>query len=335
MFAELLRASDLLNLIQIVPPIAPLLNQRHIQAQDEDKHTLLYLIVEQGLDEFIGPLAKWIPQSSIIPEKEGWTPLHQAVGNADRVHAIANQRMAKALVRAGSDLSARDQHGKTALHLACDRDAVEIVQFLLDQGANPSAVDHRHETPLHEACGKNTATLFEAGMNPTFQCYQSMSDQESTVRMLLEAGADPCIRDKHGSAVLHNAAAHDLASSMRLFVEFGADISLRDAKGYTPFMVAALYGSDQCLQILLSAGSNVLDVDKNGCTALHLAAWAGRESSVRRLVKLGLYISARDNCGHTPMYYAFKYGRDGAMKILEEARTSRVKRAVERMRVKR
>lgn len=333
--AEFLRSSDLLNLIRSFPQITPLLNIRHIQAHDEDEHNIIYLIVEQGLDELIEPLARWIPQSPIIPENEGWTPLHQAIGHANQADGIANQRMVKALVRAGSDVSAQDQHGKTALHLACDRDAVEIIRFLLDQGANPSATDHRQETPLHEVCGKNIGMLFDAGMDPNLLRKPCGVNTESVVRMLLEAGADPCIRDKNGSAVLHKAAAHDVADSMRLFVESGADITLRDANGRTPFMVAALYGSDQCLQILLSAGSNVADVDNNGSTALHLAAFAGRESSVRRLVELGLYISARDNRGHSPMCYAFRYGRGGVVRILEEARTRRVKRAMERMRSKR
>jgi ankyrin repeat protein len=333
--AEFLRSSDLLNLIQGFPQIAPLLHIRHIQAHDEDEHNILYLIVEQGLDELIEPLARWIPKGPRIPENEGWTPLHQAIAHANEADGTANQRMVKALVRAGSDLSAQDQHGKTALHLACDRDAVEIIRFLLDHGADPSAMDHRRETPLHEACGKNLHMLFDANMDPSPRDMSLRANPESAVRMLLEAGADPCIRNKNGSAVLHKAAAHDVANCMRLFLEFGADITLRDAKGRTPFMVAALYGSDQCLQILLSAGSKVGDRDNDGCTALHLAALAGRESSARRLVKLGLYISARDNRGDTPMRYAFDHGRGEVMRILEDARTRRVKRAMERMRSKR
>jgi ankyrin repeat protein len=100
-------------------------------------------------------------------------------------------------------------------------------------------------------------------------------------------------------------------------------------------MLAALYGSHRCLQILLSAGSKVGDRDNDGCTALHLAALAGRESSARRLIKLGLYVSARDNRGNTPMRYAFQHGRGEVMRILEETRTRRVKRAMERMRSKR
>lgn len=334
--ADLLQPSDLLNLIQGIPQIAPLLKHQHIQAQDDNKHTLLYLIVEQGLDELIAPLARWIPPKIIIPEDEGWTPLHQAVGNA-------NQRMVKALVDAGSYLSAQDQRGKTALHLACRKDAVEIVRFLLDHGANPSAVDHHQETPLHNACGKDIAImqmLLKTGVDPNSRRMplgsnplrnEIMYGQESGVRILLEAGADPCLPDANGSTLLHKAAVHDLANSMRLFLEFGADINLRNSSGSTPFMKAALCGSSECLEVLLAAGANILDVDDNGCTALHMAAWSGRESTVRRLLELGLDISAQDGSGRTPMRCAVEYGQTGVVQILEDAQTSRSKKAIDRM----
>jgi ankyrin repeat protein len=51
------------------------------------------MILEQGLEYLIGPLAKWIPQSS-ISDNEGGSLLHQAARKGD-------QRMAKALIHAG------------------------------------------------------------------------------------------------------------------------------------------------------------------------------------------------------------------------------------------
>jgi ankyrin repeat protein len=93
LIADYLRPSDLLNLVQGIPHITTLLNSRHIQAQDENKHTILHMILEQGLEYLIGPLAKWIPQSS-ISDNEGGSLLHQAARKGD-------QRMAKALIHAG------------------------------------------------------------------------------------------------------------------------------------------------------------------------------------------------------------------------------------------
>ncbi|KAJ5368329.1 ankyrin repeat protein [Penicillium cataractarum] len=336
--ADFLQPSDLLNLLQTIPQIAPLLNYRHIQARDENNHTLLYLIVEQGLDNLIQPLTKFIPQSCTL-YNEGWTPLHQAIGNA-------NQRMVKALIYAGADLSAQDEGGKTALHLACKENAIEIVQCLLDHGANPSAVDHSQRTPLHEACGQNTTILrivTKAGedLNPrrlprelTPLHHETMLARESLIRILLEAGADPSIPTETGETILHRAALMNHANIVRLLLEFGVDIAVRNGHGCTPFLVAAIGGSDECLQFLLKAGADISDLDNHGRNALHIAAWAGQESSVRLLLKLGLDSSARDKRGHTPMCWAAKYEQTGVVQILEDAQKNRFARLINRVRGK-
>lgn len=197
MVADYLGPLDLLNLIQGLPHIAPLLNSWHIQAHDENGHTILHHIVEQRLEYLIKPLAKWIPRSSIA-DNEGWTPLFQAVRNSD-------ESMTKALVYAGADVSAKDHTGKTALHLACYEDAVGIVQILLDHGANPSVADCNGRTPLHDAFGRNTVILQKlikagADLNPRRMprglaplYLEAWLGREDAVRILLEAGADPSI----------------------------------------------------------------------------------------------------------------------------------------------
>lgn len=336
--ADFLRPSDLLNLLQTIPQVAPLLNYRHIQTRDENNHTLLYLIVEQGLDNLIEPLAKLIPRSCTL-YNEGWTPLHQAIENA-------NQRMVKALIYAGADLSAQDESGKTALHLACKENAIEIIKCLLDHGANPSAVDHSQRTPLHEACGQNTIILrivTKAGeeLNPkrmprglTPLSHETMSARESVIRILLEAGADPSIPTETGETILHRATLMNHTNVVRLLLEFGVDITVRNGHGCTPFLVAAIGGSDECLQLLIKAGADISVLDNNGRNALHIAAWAGQESTVWLLLKIGLDSSSRDNRGHTPMWWAVKYEQTGVVQIVEDAQKNRFARLINRVRGK-
>ena len=56
---------------------------------------------------------------------------------------------------------------------------------------------------------------------------------------------------------------------------------------------------------------------------------------VRRLLELGLDISARNGGGRTPMRYAVEYGQTRAVQILEDAQTSRSKKAIERICIRR
>lgn len=339
MVADYLRPLDLLNLVQGIPQIASLLSSRHMRAQDDNGFTIFHLIVEQGLKSLIERLDKWIPRG-FIPDNEGWTPLHQAVRKA-------NYRMVKALIDAGSDLSARGYNGKTSLHLACGGNAVEIVRLLLDHGANPSAKDYDERTPLHDAYSHDISVrqmLITAGadldprqvprgLTPLY--YEPMIARESVIRILLEAGADPSIQDMSGDTILHRATIHNFANVVRLLLEFGVDITVRNVHGYTPVLVAALGGSDECLRLLLKAGADLSVMDNHGRSALHIAARAGRESTVRLLVKQGMDIAARDcRRGWTPMCWAVNYEQKGVIQVLEDTQTNRFAKFARRVRIK-
>ncbi|KAG2016869.1 hypothetical protein GB937_006072 [Aspergillus fischeri] len=349
MVADYLGPLDLLNLIQGHPHIAPLLNSQHIQAHDENGHTILYHIVEQRLEYLIKPLAKWIPRSS-IPDNEGWTPLFQAVRNSDEL-------MTKALVYAGSDVSAKDNRGKTALHLACYEDAVGIVQILLDHGANPSAADCEGRTPLHEGFGRNTvilqklikagadlnARLMPRGLTPLyFEAYLGRAD---AARILLEAGADPSIQTVTGETILQRAIKGSHTEFVQLLLDAGVDINVRDFQhGVNAILTAAYWGADDCIRLLQRAGADVFAVDYRGCNALHRATMAGKVSTVQLLLKEGVDSSAEDNRGYTPLRYAvegvYRHGGsgdidwEGLIRILEDVHKSPFFRFLHWMRVK-
>ncbi|KAK9647510.1 hypothetical protein HCH54_006213 [Aspergillus fumigatus] len=317
MVADYLGPLDLLNLIQGLPHIAPLLNSWHIQAHDENGHTILHHIVEQRLEYLIKPLAKWIPRSSIA-DNEGWTPLFQAVRNSD-------ESMTKALVYAGADVSAKDHTGKTALHLACYEDAVGIVQILLDHGANPSAADCNGRTPLHDAFGRNTVILQKlikagADLNPRRMprglaplYLEAWLGREDAVRILLEAGADPSIQTETGETILQKAIEGSHTKVVQLLLDAGVDINM------TVF---------DCSRGLGQMFSQWITVDVTHCIG---RLWGGRLLTVKLLLKEGVDSSAEDNRGYTPQRYAVEgvYTHGGSsdidweepIRILEDVHT--------------
>ena len=77
----------------------------------------------------------------------------------------------------GSELSARDREGKSALHIAVERCDKQIVSLLVGSGAEVNLVDKRGCTPLHYA---TTATQRNYGI---------------LTKLLLDGGADVTIRD--------------------------------------------------------------------------------------------------------------------------------------------
>ncbi len=101
--------------------------------------------------------------------------------------AAANGRIAE--VRAllpQADLSARDQHGWTALHHATAGNFVNTVALLLDRGADANAKNLAGVAPLHFACQEGYLAV---------------------VRHLLDAGASPGLEASPGVTPLNLALA--------------------------------------------------------------------------------------------------------------------------------
>lgn len=330
--ADYLGSSDLINLILSIPQVVPLLHSRHLQAKDESGHNLLYHIVEHGLEHLIEHFAQWIPESS-IPDC-GWTPLHQAVRKGD-------ERMVKALIDAGVDISARGNSARTALHLACEAEEARIVQLLLDHGADPSAADYNGRTPLHEAVGRDTIILQQLlrrdgvdlnpremlnGLTPLF--YEAWLGRRDAFTALIDEGADADICSVNGETVLQRATLGNHADIVRLLLDRGVNINAQDNHGYTAVLVAAIAGANKCLQLLLKAGADISVVDNYGRNALHIAAWNGRKSTVRLLLRKGVDSKALDNWGSCPLCWAVESRHDGVIQILKHAQKNPVSRFI-------
>ena len=55
----------------------------------------------------------------------------------------------------GADLEAKDKDGWTPLHMASERNYIEIAELLIEMGADVEAKDDKGWTPLHRASANN------------------------------------------------------------------------------------------------------------------------------------------------------------------------------------
>ena len=111
----------------------------------------------------------------------GATPLHVAAQFNHNPAAI------EALVEAGIDPNAGDEHGHTPLQMAIRREVsanLAVIQTLLKVGADPNVQSRDGATPLHWAARSYRVHVIEA--------------LPAIIEALLEAGADPKIRDNMG-----------------------------------------------------------------------------------------------------------------------------------------
>jgi ankyrin len=226
-------------------------------------------------------------------DRNGITPLFMAIDN-NRIPA------ARLLVERGADIHATDWYGRTPLFAAvgirnvdlhyvtfehmltpADRAAVlDFIALLLDRGADPD-VRVGEVVPLRSwmyLLGGSLAWVDFTGLTPFLLA--SLSGDVSTMRLLLERGADPHIETFGGTTALMAAAGVNwvvnqtydegepaLLEAVKLCLELGMDVNASNSMGLTALMGAANRGSDAIIEFLVANGARLDATDDEGRSA--------------------------------------------------------------------
>ena len=157
---------------------------------------------------------------------QGGTALHSAVRHKNVQATIA-------VLGSGSvPVDAMSSVGETALHLAAERDAGDIVLHLAKAGASLNATRLRQKrgTALHTA---------------------AKSDRVEAAKALLAVRADVGSVDRDGNTPLHYAAQGGSRRVMRVLLTEGApDLAAENSGGHTALFYATKLGSKVCIDML-------------------------------------------------------------------------------------
>ena len=98
---------------------------------------------------------------------------------------------------------------------------------------------------------------------------------------LVKAGAGINSRSNNRlkAAPIQSAASRGHRKIVRMLLEHGADPNIREQGGYTPLHAAAQNGDDEMIRLLLYGGADLTIASNNGKTALDLALEAGHEKA--------------------------------------------------------
>ncbi|CAM9578697.1 unnamed protein product, partial [Hapterophycus canaliculatus] len=198
-------------------------------------------------------------------------------------------------VRYSPDEQLQVAEGQRAIHAAIDNIHIDCFRMLLRAGTDVNAPNSRGFTPLMSAC---RGALI--GEENSAHCVEM-------IRMLLERGADPELRDVDGSTALHIAASMGRAEEniVRLLLDSGLEaIGGRLAVAPAAMETAFRAGRTRILGMLLAvegverrelwAGLSV-----EGSSMLHLAAAYGAVAAVGLLLASGADESAVDSKGRS------------------------------------
>jgi ankyrin repeat protein len=227
----------------------------------------------------------------------------EANGIAPLLLAVSNERPATArlLIERGADLDGQDWYGRSPLwsavnvrnlylhnqtfeHVVDRGPMLDLIRLLLESGADPNPRT-TESPPVRSQLLATTGTLEWVdftGQTPFLGA--ALAGDVTTMRLLLEHGADPRIATVHGTTPLMAAAGVNwvvsqtytegpeaLLEAVKLCVGLGLDVNAANSMGITAVMGAANRGSDDIIEYLVDEGARLDVADKEGRTPLDWA----------------------------------------------------------------
>uniref|UniRef100_A0ABD2XL08 Uncharacterized protein n=1 Tax=Trichogramma kaykai TaxID=54128 RepID=A0ABD2XL08_9HYME len=211
------------------------------------------------------------------------------------------------------DVDARDDFGRTPLHLAVRDKNEKLAELLLRRGANPNRTKSGGLTALHIMCkeGQGDDDIYNDYVDEEFVELFFKINHEMQLSVKVDAV------DEKGNTPLYYALHSGAGKVVELLLRNGADPNLADAEGLTPLHIISkgdknyyCDGDRDLLKIFFEINYDkhqqlqVDAFDKEGNTPLHLAL--NRNIADRTIVALLLSNGANPNLadasGSTPLH---------------------------------
>jgi ankyrin repeat protein len=161
-----------------------------------------------------------------------------------------------------------DSTGWTPLHAAALLDAHFLIEPLVAAGCSPIKFNQLGDAPIHIAAARNSTKFLRRMLEPTSINVRKNNDFESVA--------------------LHSAVTYGSVEAVRILLDAGVDPNIRDFYGITPMHYAVVH-QDQIgmVELLAESGTVIDDAQTDLGSPLHCAVEGRRFGAAITLIELG------------------------------------------------
>ena len=291
-----------------------------IDDQNKNGYSILHVSIRSGqavVAEFA--LANGVDINLRSNSKKA--PLHYAA-QYNRV------TMAKQLVEAKADLTAKDKKGRTALDLATGEVKRELANYLRSVGVT-SKSDEAAAKSIYVAAKIGSIDAIkkhlEAGVDvnslnknkQTALHFAASAGQLDAAVVLLEAKADVTVADKYQKTALHYSARNGHKATTTLLLEKDALINAKDEKNKTPLDYAVTKKRTEVIELLRSKGGKTAK-EQLAAENIFAAAEVGDLEAIKKHLEGGVDVNGANKGGYTALHMAVRRGQKEAVALLLE-----------------
>jgi ankyrin repeat protein len=260
---------------------------------------------------------------------EGNSAILLAVRRGDRA-------MVELLLQRGASANSAHYDQITCLHIAADKNNVEIAKLLLDSGARVNVEDSAGRTALARARAAGAAAvealLVARGGTKTDEVMRAVKAVESgdiaAVDVMLTGGVHVEAALPNGHCLLDVAAESGNIGMAKFLIGRGASVRRADAYGRTALHWACFESKSKMAEFLLDEGAPIDAQEFEAMTPLHdaiaMSQFHPSESleTVRILVDRGANIHLVNKYGSDVIDWAAEYGTPAIRTLLAGRRGS-------------
>ncbi|VDL19505.1 unnamed protein product [Hymenolepis diminuta] len=233
------------------------------------------------------------------------------------IHAVrsgTSEDLAR-LVHRGEEVNRHDINGYTALHSACERCKLNELNLLLEYNAN---VNHPTKASFFFIFLQSAKSGFVEGVIRLIESYANLEAVDKHGLTPLLVGCREGKSEVEGHTALYYVISNGMDSSIDLLLRAGARVNTAGKGGKTAAHYAAEQGWCNALRRIAIEGADFNIRNWRGCGALHYAALRGNIESAMVLVENGADVDLEDYNGATPLINACRANQYAMVSFLLE-----------------